>query len=299
MTDRTTTVDLELGVDSLCWNRQIAQGMVTLEDVVSFGRELGAGWLRLHHNHLGRDADDDALEVIGRRAVDGGQQIIWSGDGLGRAVDGVDRGVAHVRAEIAKAARAGATFVQFYASWFRYDMDVVAGGVDRELDYIVEVLRTVAPDVREAGLILGLENHSNVKSDEMVEIMERVDDAAVRVYLDVANAFPVSEEILPSVERLAPYTVAIDVKDIRVESRWASEAWHRRGYEVIYTWPGKGFIPWQDVWHVLGASLPTSPVPLVMEGLDEADDPFASASQAARFMEGLEGPRLRMIGDGT
>jgi sugar phosphate isomerase/epimerase len=288
-------VALELGVDSLCWNKQIAAGAMSLDDVVIEGYRLGAKWLRLHKNHLPEGHGSGELEAIGRRAIEGGQRIVWSGDGLGWARDGVRAGVEHATAEIEKAARAGATVVQFYASWFRFDDDILAGGVRPQIDYLGEVLREVVSTVADAGLVLALENHSNLTSTEMVELMDGVGSEHVRIYLDVANPFPVAEPVVPAVARMAPYTVAIDVKDIIIRSRWASREWHRKGYDAIYTWPGRGLLPWQEIWHALGAGLSLPAVPLVLEGLDESDEPAVSAEAAVRFMEGLTGPRLTRL----
>jgi sugar phosphate isomerase/epimerase len=129
----------------------------------------------------------------------------------------------------------------------------------------------------------------------MLEVMVNVGSELVRIYLDVANPWPVHEDVVEAVARMAPLTAAVDVKDLYVESRWAANHWHRKGFDVIYTWPGQGILPWQRIWHALGENLPRIGVPLVIEGLSEDADPSVGIKECVAFMQALDGPTLHLL----
>lgn len=287
---------LQLGVDSLCWNRQIADGSLSLEDTVRLGTEAGSIWFRLHQNHVDPADVEGSLERIRTAVGERGQSIIWSGDNIGQsATDSVQTIVGHIEREITKADAVDARFIQFYANWFRNDRVIVRDGAAREVAFTSEVLAAAVPLLKDAGLTLALENHSNFTSTEMLEIIGNVDSNRVRIYLDVANPWPVHEDVVEAVARIAPLSVAVDVKDLYVESRWASNRWHRKGFDVIYTWPGVGILPWQRIWHALGANLPAIAIPLVIEGLSEDEDPQAGVRECVAFMRALDGPLLHRL----
>lgn len=287
---------LELGVDSLCWNRLLADGSSTLEDVVVDGNEVGSMWFRLHQNHINPADVAGSLERIRTSVAQRGQSIIWSGDNIGQSdTHSVSDVVGHIDREIVKARAVDARFIQFYANWFRNDRVIVRDGTDREVAFTSEVLSAVVPLLEDAGLTLALENHSNFTSHEMLEVMGNVGSEHVRIYLDVANPWPVHEDVAEAVARMAPLTVAIDVKDLFVESHWASNRWHRKGFNVIYTWPGRGILPWQRIWNALAGKLPATSIPLVIEGLSEDADPAAGIRECVAFMQALDGPRIRLL----
>lgn len=289
---------LQLGVDSLCWNRQIADGSLSLEDTVRDGARAGSIWFRLHQNHVDPADVQGSLERIRDSVAERGQSIIWSGDNIGQSdTHSVADVVGHIEREIVKAGAVDAALIQFYANWFRNDRVIVRDGTAREVAFTSEVLAAVVPLLEDAALTLALENHSNFTSHEMLEVIGNVASDRVRIYLDVANPWPVHEDVVEAVARMAPLSVAVDVKDLYVESRWASNRWHRKGFDVIYTWPGVGILPWQRIWHALGENLPPIDVPLVIEGLSEDEDPLAGIEECVAFMRALEGPSLDVLTD--
>ncbi len=60
------------------------------------------------------------------------------------------------------------------------------------------------------------------------------------MFLDVINPVAALEDPLPVVEALAPFAVAGHVKDFELESIQTEGGYHRRGFSVLYRYPGRG-----------------------------------------------------------
>jgi sugar phosphate isomerase/epimerase len=78
-------------------------------------------------------------------------------------------------------------------------------------------LRAVLPAARDRGVRLALENHFFVPSPKLREIVERVDDPAVGVCLDVANSICAGEWPAETVALLAPFAINLHLKDYRID----------------------------------------------------------------------------------
>ena len=90
--------------------------------------------------------------------------------------------------------------------------------------------RTIAsalPALREAGVTLAIENHSDATSDELVELIRRVADPRVAICLDFLNSIALLEGPGETVGKLASNAVSVHLKDAVV--RKASQAWRVEG----------------------------------------------------------------------
>lgn len=270
---------MEFGVDTMCYHRHIAAGM-SLERVVAEVAGLGVGWIQINRYHLRGDESPARIERIGRQARDLGLKVIWSGDNLGKAGVGA-AGLERVRAGIEQASAAGAAILRMFPAWFRLEA-LPAGRLPDELRYLRELLAAAVPLLEAAGITLALENHANVSAPEMVALLQEVQSPRVRVHLDVVNQIAAFEDPIDAARRLAPYTVSVHLKDVQQESRWGTESYYRMGYMVRYCWPGEGMFPLADALAALLAQ--GVRVPLVLEGLDEPEDPAAKARRSLDYL---------------
>ena len=87
-------------------------------------------------------------------------------------------------------------------------------------------LRAVVPLLDELDMTLGVENHADVTSPELIAIIEAVDSARVRVLLDLGNSIQIFENPRYTIEQLAPYTVALYVKDLVIGQRHGVDFCH-------------------------------------------------------------------------
>jgi sugar phosphate isomerase/epimerase len=119
---------------------------------------------------------------------------------------------------------------------------------------------------------LALENHSDFTAAQYCSILDEVGDERVAMFLDVINPVAALEDPVPLVEQLAPLAVAGHVKDFILESIHNDDGYHRRGFSVLYRYPGEGLADLPALWSALAAGLGERELPLAVEGLDNRGD---------------------------
>jgi sugar phosphate isomerase/epimerase len=86
---------------------------------------------------------------------------------------------------------------------------------------LVPLLRQAASRARRLGLNIAIENHADLRSEELVSLIQSVGASNVGVCLDSGNAVRIGEDLLEATRRLGPLTTMVHVKDLKVleESR--------------------------------------------------------------------------------
>ena len=90
----------------------------------------------------------------------------------------------------------------------------------------------------------------------------------MRVFLDLINPVSALEDPEPVVRALAPLAVAGHVKDYALESIWTEGRYHRRGFNVLWRYPGEGVADLRALLDALGGR----DLRLSVEGLDNRAD---------------------------
>lgn len=88
--------------------------------------------------------------------------------------------------------------------------------MSERIGIIAESLAAVGDGVAAAGITVGLENHCDYRGYECAAMLERANRPNVRAQLDTGNAFTVFEEPVDCAKALAPWTVSVHLKDVRV-----------------------------------------------------------------------------------
>lgn len=78
---------------------------------------------------------------------------------------------------------------------------------------LADQLRPLLDDARAADIRIAIENHFNYPSPMMVALLERLDDPAIGVCLDVANSICAGEWPEETATLLAPYAINLHLKD--------------------------------------------------------------------------------------
>lgn len=135
--------------------------------------------------------------------------IAVSGTAIGNRFTGPpDRLEPHVQKAIESIAMAqslGAPHIRFFAG----SGDELRKHPDRIESVCGAVLRC-AEVAEKAGVFLGIENHGNLTSDQMMQLMDRLDHPWIGVNLDTGNFF--TDSAYQDLERCLPYAVNIQVK---------------------------------------------------------------------------------------
>jgi sugar phosphate isomerase/epimerase len=279
-----------LGADTLCWHLRLETGDIGLEQVLDETASAGAEYLQLTLHHA-RERSVDDLARLARRADDLGLRILASGDFLGGARFGDEPSVAAERVNgwLERAVALGSPILRVTSGFYRADLATQPGAIEAERRWVIEALRAALPAVRDARVTLALENHADFSASEYRSIFHAVADEQVGVFLDVINPVAALEDPVPVVQELAPFAVAGHVKDFELESIQTEGGYHRRGFSVLYRYPGEGVANLAAIWSALGTALQGRELRLAVEGLDNRADVRDQVERLRGSFEHLRG----------
>ena len=264
---------IRLGADTLCWHLRLESGDVTLESVLEEAAGLGAECVQVNLHHA-RDRDLDGLRNLAERAGALGLTLLASGDFLGEARNGDDPpvGIERVEAWLERAVALGSPVLRVVSGFYRAELFGRADLIEIERRYVVEVLRHAAPLAVEDGVTLLLENHSDFTAAEYRSIVDEVGNGQIGVFLDLINPIAALDDPLPVIAQLAPLARAGHVKDYVFRSLPTDDGYHRRGFEVLYRYPGEGVADLAALTAALARGLGGREFFLTVEGLDNRAD---------------------------
>lgn len=82
------------------------------------------------------------------------------------------------------------------------------------------IVHAVVPDLLDAGVLLAVENHERLTTEQLLTVVRTANDAAGRrvvgVCLDTVNSFGALEDPRRVIERLAPETVSLHLKEFAI-----------------------------------------------------------------------------------
>ena len=106
---------------------------------------------------------------------------------------------------IDRASLLGAPHIRFFAGTGKQLANDPA-----RIDEACQAINRCAKRAAEKGIFLGIENHGNLTSDQMLEIMSKVESPWVGINLDTGNFL--SEDPYADLVKCAPYAVNVQVK---------------------------------------------------------------------------------------
>jgi sugar phosphate isomerase/epimerase len=287
---------LTLGVDTLCWHLRIERRDLSIEDVLAEARNAGAEYVQLCLHHV-RDRSIAELAALSRRATELGLRLIASGDHLGGARYGDDPAVGsdRARAWLERAVALQSPILRVCSGFYRADLAGRPDAIDAEREWMIAALGGAVSDAAAAGVTLAVENHSDFTADEYVAMLAELDDDRVRVFLDLINPISAFEQPAPVIRRLAPLAVAGHVKDYELVSIPTDDGYHRRGFSVMWRYPGEGVVDLGDVLAALATGLSDRELPIAVEGLDNRGDVRDQLDRVTRSLAMLRGLTERAV----
>lgn len=85
-----------------------------------------------------------------------------------------------------------------------------------DINQAIAWIKEVEPEFNREGVILAIENHDKVTTQELIQLVEAIESPVVGICLDTVNSLGALETPKYVVERLAPYTVNIHLKDFEI-----------------------------------------------------------------------------------
>jgi sugar phosphate isomerase/epimerase len=260
---------IALGVDTLCWHLLLERRETTVERVLEQAAELDCACVQLNLHHV-RERPVGELNRLRERAEELGLQLLASGDFLGQARTGdkVEVGVGRVQGWLERAGAIGSPLLRVASGFYRAELFGAPDAIERERQYVVGVLAESLSAAEAAEIRLLLENHSDFTASEYRSIVDEVGGDRLGVFLDLINPIAALDDPLTVVEELAPLAAAGHVKDYVFRSIQTDDAYHRRGFEVLYRYPGEGVAPLEALVRALRVGVAERAFFLTVEGLD-------------------------------
>jgi sugar phosphate isomerase/epimerase len=261
---------MRVGVDSYSYHRLLGEIRLGEDDP---GERFAHGSLDVaaHCRALGVDAvsletcflDPPAtLDVAALRAAAGSLELVlaWGHpDGLGFGE--IPGALEDLLGWIAFAPRLDVTLVRLVVGSPRLRRD---DRVREQIVHTVAPLREAARAAIDAGVVLAIENHADLRATELVELLERVDDPVCGICLDTANALRVGDDPIDAALVLSPWVRMLHLKDC--EPADGSLTGPR---SLPY---GQGVIPLEAVLEAVRTTDPLTCVELGHLGAGEVDE---------------------------
>jgi sugar phosphate isomerase/epimerase len=264
-------VAIELGVDTLCYRARLIEGDITHEEVATEVAALGFRWLQLNARIGGlAEWSLDRMRALGQHIGAAGLGVIYSGIDIGGHGSDPERVRRAARCWMEQAKVLEAPILRVHSKRFRNELEPPHGDLLAELAFLEQLLPLLSKDADAAGITVAVENHSNLKAEELAAIVEGVGEPSLRIHLDVANAVSVFEDPAATAQRLFPLSVSGHVKAFRVESIYAPEGRYRLGFQLLWTYPGEGGAEIEPALELLRRQQRAAPFPLTIEGLNHA-----------------------------
>lgn len=282
---------IALGVDSLCWHMRLASGAITVERVLEQAASLEVPVVALNLHHV-RERSVPQLRELRGRARSLGLRLLAQGDFVGspRRGDAVSAGVARIDAWVERAAALESPSLRLVSGFYRAELAGQPALIEAERRYVGDVLARAAERAIAADVRLLLENHSDFTVDEYERIVRDVGRDRMGVFLDLINPIVTFDDPMRAIERLAPLAQSGHVRDFVLRSIQQPDHYHRRGFEVLYRYPGEGVAPIAALVTRLESVVGDRPYDLVVEGLDsraEVDDQVERLRPALAYLRGL------------
>jgi sugar phosphate isomerase/epimerase len=282
---------ISLGVDTLCWHMRLASGALTVERVLEDAAALQAPVVALNLHHV-RERTVPQLREVRSRARSLGLRLLAQGDFIGspRRGDEVSTGVTRVDEWVERAAALESPSLRLVSGFYRAELAGQPELIEAERRYVSDVLAQASERASAAGVRLLLENHSDFTVDEYEHIVRDVGHERMGVFLDLINPMVTFDDPMRAIERLAPLASSGHIRDFALRSIQQPDDYHRRGFEVLYRYPGEGVAPIPALVAKLEQVVGSRPYDLVIEGLDsraDVDDQLERLGPALAFLRRL------------
>ncbi len=235
--------------------------------------DAGLSSVEVPLTYVSADLDVGGLTEYTTEARRHGVEVVVAGPNIMTATD--------VERQIKLAGAIGATRFRCTSSGLLCGDREPVGGLAGWGDYkrrVIARLRELAQVTTEHGVRIGVENHQDCDSYDLVEICDAVGSSEVGVTLDTGNPLSVAEDPIEFARRVLPFLVDVHLKDYRMINT-------NEGYRLVHCAIGSGVIDFAALWPIL-EERPEIPRGIEMAALSERH--IRIFTQA--FWDGL-GPR--------
>lgn len=223
---------MKIGIDSYCYHRFFGEvypqqteppRRMTLEDFLDRAQELQVDGVSIESCFVPNKDDAGYLSSIKQRLDDYGLDRVWAWghpDGLegGRnesAFKEMIRTFTHAEQLGAKVMRVVGSSLMF-----RFESH------QEQIKRIVKMFQEAIPVARDFDVKMAIENHIDFTSDEILQVLQEVDSPYLGLNFDTGNFARLLDDPIKAMEKLAPFTLATHIKDLKVNADAAVDDWY-------------------------------------------------------------------------
>jgi 3-oxoisoapionate decarboxylase len=108
----------------------------------------------------------------------------------------------------------------------RLQLHLAQGAPRRRRWALIEQFRRAVPLAERPGVKLAVENHIDFTGDEMVQLIEGVGSPNFGINFDTGNFLRLLDDPIKGMQKLAPYTFATHIKDLKINPDAAPDDWY-------------------------------------------------------------------------
>ena len=235
---------MKVGIDSYCYHRffgevypQQAQppSRMSLEDFIDRARELEVDGVSLESCFIDKKDDPGYLGSVRDRLDDYGLDRVYAWghpDGLEGGRNQAEykemvRSLEHAQTIGAKVMR-----VVGSSSMFRFEDH------QEQIRRLVNMFKDAVEVAEDFDVKMAVENHIDFTGDEILQLLEEVGSPCLGLNFDTGNFARLLDDPIKAMKKLARYTLATHIKDLKVNPEAAVDDW----YFFSTTPVGDGFI---------------------------------------------------------
>ncbi|MFO7668315.1 MAG: TIM barrel protein [Bacteroidales bacterium] len=115
-------------------------------------------------------------------------------------------------------------------------------GFQPQLKEIHTIIKNAIPLLEANKIVLAIENHDRFKAAAFVEMVEKAGSETVAICLDSVNSMGAGEGLETVIDKLAPFTVNLHVKEFTVK-----RVFHKMGFVIEGCPLGEGMLPVHEI----------------------------------------------------
>lgn len=235
---------MKVGIDSYCYHRFFGEvydqqtpppRRMTLEDFVERASQLGVDGVSIESCFVPRKDDAGYMASVKARLDACGMDRVWAWghpDGLAGGTNRQE--FAEMVRTLQHAQRIGAKVMRVVGSslMFRFEDH------QQQIKRLAAMFKEAVKAAHDHGVKLAVENHIDFTGTEILQLIEEVGSPYLGLNLDTGNFARLLDDPIKAAARLAKYTLATHVKDLKVNPQAAVDDWF-----FLSTVPvGDGFI---------------------------------------------------------
>ncbi|HOJ80919.1 MAG TPA: sugar phosphate isomerase/epimerase family protein [Clostridiales bacterium] len=222
---------MKIGIDSYCFHRLFGEvydfqekpeRFWTVEEFLEFAKKLDVDGVSLETCFL-PSLDDGYLKELGAKIKEYGFDTVFA---WGHP-NGLERGLnpaafEEMKSLIPKTRLLNTDVMRITGSAFDWRHENHRDHIERLVPMYKEAVKIAEAN----GVKIAAENHIDFTSDEMLEIIERVDSPNFGINFDTGNFLRLLDDPVAGMEKLAPYVFSTHIKDLKIHPTAKPTDWY-------------------------------------------------------------------------